>query len=249
MKYPSFTSTATFFVLCVSHVSASDSVNLDHVISDDSSSALEGELAVGWDSAFFSEGRDDLDGDSLFSTAVNLSWDRFSFGIWHGYSPDQDFDELELSVGVSHNIGNVDFGLGYTYVRSFPGADDDNEFGFSVAWSDAPLDLDLAAEIYYSDNSEGSFLEVSATRHLWANDDFHVDLSSIVGFNLGFVEDAHDGPNHVALQLAGEYTLTSSLALTAHTTYSWAIDEDSALEGDEQLENFFHAGVGLVWSF
>lgn len=69
---------------------------------------LEGHAHVGWDGSYFSEGRDSLDGDSLWSTSLELAWEHLSAGVWYGISPDQNYDELQLSLALSQSFGDVE---------------------------------------------------------------------------------------------------------------------------------------------
>ena len=119
--------------------------------------------------------------------------------------------------------------------------------GFSL--SGLPGDLALSLDSYYSFESTGTFAEVSASRDIPITDQLTLGFSSVLGVNQGYVADGHDGANHVALRLGLEYAITDNFAITAHTVYSWGIDRDQALPGDDQLIDFFHGGVGVQWSF
>lgn len=55
---------------------------------------IEGQGQLGWESRYFSEGRDYLDGDSLLVGSFELGWNHLSGGVWYGYSPDQRYGEL-----------------------------------------------------------------------------------------------------------------------------------------------------------
>ena len=70
--------------------------------------AFEGHVHFGWDSHYFSEGRDNLDGDSLWAASLELAWEHLSVGAWYGISPDQDYDELQLSLAVTQSFGEMD---------------------------------------------------------------------------------------------------------------------------------------------
>ncbi len=217
-------------------------------ISDDSQH-LSGQAFLGWESRYFSEGRDDLDGNSLAITSFELSSTHFTGGIWYGISPDQSYDELQLSLAWTHSIGEVEFYTSYTYLE-FPTDDEnDNEIGIGLSWAGLPLDIELALDAYYSFDADGTFIETSASRELIATDRFSIDLASVFGINQGFVSDGHDGGNYIALRCAMTYSYSESIALTAHFTQSWELGSDSSLEGDDTLVDLFHAGVGIVWTF
>ena len=210
--------------------------------------AVEWSGHFGWDSRYLSEGRDELDGDSLITGAVGFSWEYLFGEIWYGVSPDQNYDELQITLGLAHSFGDFEVYGGYTHLR-FPFDDStDNEIGAGVAWSGLPLDLVLAVDAAYSFDADGYFAEVSASREIALRDDFSLGLLALLGVNQGFVSDGSDGANNFALQTSLEYSLTESISLVTQATFSWAIDRDAALPGDEQLTDFFHGGVALQWS-
>lgn len=215
----------------------------------DAENSIELSAHLGWESRYVSEGRDSLDGDSLIVGSFELGWKNLVAGVWYGYSPDQRFDELELSLTINHSIGDFDFYGGYIYVSTpFDGAID-NELAAGVAWSGLPLDIELAVDVAYSFNADGYFIEFSAGRDFSITDDLTLNFSVPFAINEDFVDDGHDGANNIAVQLGLEYALTDSVSIVAHSAYSWAIDSDSTLAGDDQLIDFFHAGVGIQWSF
>ena len=110
--------------------------------------SLEGHAHLGWESRYFSEGRDSLDGDSLFVGSFEMGWNHLAGGVWYGYSPDQRYDELQLSLALSQSIGDFDFYGAYTYL-GFPfDGSHDNEIGAGAAWSGLPMDVDLSADLY-----------------------------------------------------------------------------------------------------
>ena len=200
---------------------------------------VEGHAHIGWDSRYFSEGRDALSGDSLFVGSFEMGWKHLAGGIWYGNSPDQRYDELQLTLALTQSIGDFEFYGGYTHLR-FPFDDShDNELGFGLAWSELPLDLELAADFYYSFDADGYFGEISASRDFVITDRLSLNLSSPFGINQGYVANGHDGANHFALSVGLQYALTDSISVTAHATQSWALDRDLAHPGDDQLIDFF----------
>lgn len=210
---------------------------------------LEGHAHLGWESRYFTEGRDALGGGSLFAGSFELGWKHLAGGIWYGNSPDQRYDELQLSLALTQSVGDFEFYGGYTHLR-FPFDDShDNELGAGVAWSGLPLEIELSADIYHSFDADGYFAEIAAGREFVITDQLSLHVSTPFGINQGYVADGHDGANNMAIRLGLEYALSDAVSVTAHGTYSWALGRESAYEGDEQLIDFFHGGVGLQWEF
>lgn len=208
-----------------------------------------GHVHVGWESRYASEGRDALDGDSLWTASAEFSWEHLAGGIWYGSSPDQSYDELQLTLGLSQEVGDLEFYGGYTYL-SFPfDGEDDHELGVGFVWSGLPCELAFSADAYYSFEAEGYFGEFSLSREFELSEQWSLEVAGVFGMNQGYVSDGHDGANHFALGLSSEYTLTESCSLLAHVSYSWAAGRESVRPGDELLVDFFHGGVGFQWSF
>jgi len=210
---------------------------------------VEGHLHTGWDSRYFSEGRDALDGDSLWASSIELGWNHLAGGLWYGRSPDRNYDELQLSLALTGHAADFEFYGGYTHLR-FPFDDShDHEIGAGFTWSGLPLQCGLGVDAYYSFEAGGLFSEMSVTREFEITDRLSFDLSASFGLNLGYVSDGHDGANHVALRLGAAYALTDSVSVIGHVASSWALGRDDAAPGDDQLVDFLHGGIGLEWSF
>ncbi len=206
-------------------------------------------IQTGWESRYSLEGRDSLDGDSLLATSIELDWNRFSGGIWYGQSPNQHYDELRMSLGLNETVDDFEFYASYTHLQFLSSDLHDNEVGMGGSWSGLPLELVIALDTYYSFDADGSFWQVALNRTFEISDRLTVAGSGMFGVNQGYVADGHDGANNLALRIGTEYIITPLLTLTAHATYSWAVDSDSNLAGDEQLVDFFHGGASLQWSF
>ncbi|MEQ1859024.1 MAG: hypothetical protein ABMA13_03745 [Chthoniobacteraceae bacterium] len=213
--------------------------------------ANEARLHAGWESRYASEGRDNLAGDSLGTTSIELGWHHLTAGVWCGKSPERKYEELQLTVGLTETFGPLKAFLAYAYLR-FPYADadlEDHEISFGAEWTGLPLNLEVSGNAYYSTMTEGAFIEAGLHRDIFGSDRFSLRGSLLLGVNQGYVPDGHDGANHLAVRLESKFALTKSFAITAHLGYSWALDRDSALPGDAQLIDFLHGSVGMQWSF
>ena len=213
------------------------------------SSSIEVNSCVEWQSRYASEGRDSLDGDSLWSSCIELGWKQISTSLWYGNSPDQDYDELQLSLAATHSIGDLEFFAAYTHLKFPFDATHDDEVGAGLVCSNLPYNLEFSAEAYYSFDATGTFAEIALARQFQVSEPLTLDLSSNFGLNQGYVADGHNGANHVALQMGLEYVISDALSLSAQTQYSWGINRDLTHPGDELLVDFFNATVGLHYAF
>ena len=210
---------------------------------------VEAHMHLGWESRYFSEGRDSLDGDSLFVSSFETGWKHLAGGVWYGYSPDQRYDELQLTLALTQSIGDFEFYGGYTHLRFPFDGSHDNEIGGGVAWSGLPMDVELSADLYYSFDVDGYFAEIAASHEFSISDRLTLNFSVPFGINQGYVSDGHDGANNITVRLGAEYDLSASVSVTVHGAYNWALGRDTASPGDDLLIDFFHGGVGLQWSF
>lgn len=206
-------------------------------------------MSTRYESRYFSEGRDALDGDSLWVNSIGIGYGMLGCEIWYGNSPDSEYDELQVSLAASYGIDNIEITAGFTYFE-FPFEDaDDKEVGVSVVIADTPFGTEIALDAYYSFEAGGYFAEVSLGKEIVSLENFSANLTAILGNNQGYVSDGHDGANHFAVVLAAEIQLSKSLVLGLHSAYSWALDRDIQLEGDQQLIDFLHGSIGLQWEF
>jgi hypothetical protein len=111
------------------------------------------------------------------------------------------------------------------------------------------MDCELSADIYYSFEAEGFFAEFSLGRELKVSENFSVTVAGLFGMNQGYVSDGHDGANNLAIRMEGNLALSEAWSVVSHVTYSSAMDADASLVGDAQLIDFYHGGVGLLWTF
>lgn len=210
---------------------------------------LAGHVHAGWESMYFSEGRDSLDGDSLFYSSFEFGLEHFTGGIWYGSSPNQTYDEMRLAAAVTEKLDDYEFYLGLTHLQFASDDTDDNEIGAGLARSNLPYDLEITFDAYFSMQADGAFSEVSLSRSFSMNENLNLTATGIYGINHGYISDGHDGSNHIAAQIGMAYSFTESIALIAYTTYSWALRKQSFRPGDAQLNNSFHGAVGFELSF
>lgn len=204
-----------------------------------------------WESRYYLEGRDILDGNSILTQTLELQWQSLVAGVWYGNSAEQHYDELQLSIAWHQSMGeNVEGYIGYTQIR-FPHGDGhhDHEIHGGLSYTGCPLGIEYAIDAYHSFAANGFFAEASASREWELTEKLSTSLAAIIGMNQGYVADGHDGANHVAASLGLSYALTDSLTLGAHGTYSWGIDRKAGAADDASLKDFLHAGIGVECSF
>ena len=211
--------------------------------------SLEVHAHAGWESRYFSEGRDALDGKSLWAGSVELGYDHFSGGVWYGRSSNHQYDEWQYNLSLSQELASLHFYIGYTHLIFTKDNESDDEWSLGISYTNLPFGLETSLDAYYSMDAEGSFIEWSTGKEYNPLDGLTLSASAVLGWNENYVSDGHNGLNFFCLRTGAEKMLTESLSLVAHGAYSWAVDQDLSLTGDQQLKDFFHFGLGVEWTF
>jgi len=202
----------------------------------------------GWDSHYFTEGRDNLDGGSLLVNDLQASWGFLYSQIWYVASPGQSYDELQIIMGVTQSIDDFTWYAGYTHLQ-FPSDDlNDDEASVGISVSNLPAGLQLAFDAYHSFEADGFFAEFSVSRGFALTDSLSIIGTGILGMNQGYISDGHDGANHFALAWVCSYQVNESISIIARVAQSWAIRRDSTKPGDDALVDLFNGGIGVQWS-
>ncbi len=211
---------------------------------------FEVSLTAAWDSRYVTEGRDNLDGDSLFGTTFELGYAGFVVGAWYADSPESSYTELNLFAEYGFELGGFEFYAGYTHLRFLDDNEFDNEVGAGVSYGELPGGIVPAIDWYYSFEAEGWFAEASLSRDFEIGESFVLSPAVVFGFNQGYIADGHDGANHVAVLLSAAYALTENIEIGGYVAYTWGIDADPVSSPDDELlEDFFYGGVALTLAF
>jgi len=202
--------------------------------------------AVAWDSHYVSEGRDNLDGDALAGTTVEVSLEGLRLGVWMAASPDADY--REFNIGTAYMVGwrALEAYIGFTHLRFLSDEEDDNELGLGLAYNALPAGLSLGLDAYHSFEAKGMFLEAVLGGAYAPATWLTLSPSAVLGWNAGYIADGHDGANHIALSMEASVPLKAGLEMAATIAHTWALDADAGrYPDDESLEDFAHVGLAL----
>ena len=205
--------------------------------------------AASWDSHYVSEGRDNLDGSSLWSTAVTWSWSGWSLGGWLAESSSADYEEYNLFLSYGQSIGSFDWYLGVQSVGVVSDDQTDREVGAGLAYTGFSHWVP-SLDYVYSDDSGGSFLEASLRRDVSVTEVFSLSPYVMMGWNRGYVSAGHRGSNHVALGMEWAFSLNAHLSLGGHLTKNWGLNKRvTRWPDDAALKDFVYGGVSVLWEF
>jgi len=210
---------------------------------------LELGLAGAWESHYVSEGRDNLDGDSLAGLEATIGYQGFTVGAWGAESPDQDYREYHYWLEYSYEWQAFTFTAAYTYLDFDTDGADDKEVSLYIAYA-LPYALQLEIGGYYSNESSGTFYEGTLSAEIELTEELIVIPFANLGSNDGYIAEGHNGLNHLALGLELNYALSEYVSVGAYLAHTSAIDSDSNEHSDDDLlEDFTYYGLNLIFSF
>ena len=168
--------------------------------------------AIGnWDSRYVLEGRDLLEGDSLYGFTFEADYAGFLVGVWLNHSPEAAYQEQNYFAEYGFNLGALDAYVSYNHLQFMSDNDDDNEIGAGISWNDLFFGWTPALDAYYGNTSGGYFAEASIAREFSPIDRFVIMPSVIFGYNDGFVADGHNGANNVMVKLIAAYEIAENM--------------------------------------
>jgi hypothetical protein len=216
--------------------------------------AVAGSITPMVESHYISEGRDNLDGTGLFSTAIDAETSVpggiLALGAWYGSAYDTEYDEFNLAAGYTIALGeNLTATLGYTYLNFRTDNADDHEASLDLEYGGIE-GVTLFAGAYHSFDAEGFFSEIGLSTEVQLTGGVTVVPFALLGINQGYVGDGHDGANHAAIGFEASVALTETLSLEAYGAYTLAIDKDAGRYADDAaLDDLVYGGLGLSAGF
>lgn len=170
-----------------------------------------GELDVGYDSKYVSEGRNNIAHGGI--TWLQLSHElQPSLSVIGLYGVGDNYDELNVSLVYSQNFAEIDYYFSLTRLEFFQDNAYDNELAFGAAYSfEKPFTL--ALDSTYSTVSDGAFVEFSLTSD-WVLSS-RLTLSPYIksGLDFGYASDNKKGYNHSAMGAIIAYRHSEELGL------------------------------------
>lgn len=213
-------------------------------------SAFSGHIHVDWHSRYVSEGRDNLDGDGIASTTVELGWEDLTVAGWFADSPDADYQETNLSVLWTYDVADWNFYGGYTWLTFPQDGGHDHELGAGVGWKGLPAGISAALDAYFSMAATGTFLDLSVAREIKLTDHTSLEPTMGIGYNQGYVTDGHEGWNHYQYGLIWHWHGFDHCSIHAATTWTNAINRNPYRDpGDAALGSFAQLKCWIKWEF
>lgn len=208
--------------------------------------ALSGELDVGYDSRYISEGRNNLveGGISWFQLSHELSPSVALVGL---YGVGKDFDELNISLVYSKTVADVDYYVSYTRLEFFQDNLNDNELGLGAAYAlSTHVPITMAVDAVYSTEATGTFVELSLASEVALNRDLTLSPYIKIGLDFGYASAGKKGHNHSALGAVFRYGYSDWLSLNFLLEHSIA---GSHVERETKQNNQSWFGLHFVYRY
>jgi hypothetical protein len=183
------------------------------------------------------------------SLSVPLTTDlSLGLGAWYSSSTDIDYNELDLSVGLTYDADFVRVGFGYTHYEFFDGRfgngvgfDSTDELGLTLSKAVGPVNL--SAAYYYDFRADGSYIETGIDAPIAVTDNFSIVPSALISYGVNYYSN-ETGFQNIRLGLALPIKLTATAILTPYVAGNIALDTTEAFTDDE-----IYGGVKLSVSF
>ncbi|MGC6426050.1 MAG: DUF481 domain-containing protein [Akkermansiaceae bacterium] len=206
---------------------------------------------VDWSSRHSSRGRDYLNGKGAFSQGIYLGAGHIGLELDRSGAMDDGTKEFNLDLYYYREFERFSMYAGYEYsdwaTEDFQVDGQGLEFG--MTYFDFPAGFWVSGDVEYSIDRNGFFSELSMGADLELNDWVTLRPSVSVGFNSGYVNEGHDGWNHVVAGLAADFFVTDTFQVTASAAYNWAINRETnfvSFPDDVILNDFFFAGLTVA---
>ncbi|MBT1445139.1 hypothetical protein KJI95_11470 [Shewanella sp. JM162201] len=209
----------------------------------------EYELALGWDSKYVSEGRDNLGRGGIGWAVLAASFGNLTPYAVVGRADSEAFTEWNFGLEYALELmPDLDAHVGIQQVETY--ADErlsETELFAELAWH--RIDWLIPSVAYtYSFETSGYFVELSLHSNWHIGEQFTLSPYITQGLDYQYVTEAHNGRNHLQFGLEAEYMLSDSLAVSGHISRSIAGHDIELEMGDEARDETF-AGIHLHWSF
>lgn len=213
-------------------------------------------LMAGYDSAYIFRGV--KYGDNLISTGLTMPFkltDKATLTLspWYGTIAGEKYDELDLPISLTYDLGFVTAGVGYTwYYYAFSGFNT-SEPNFTLSktvagfnwYAGAYLDVNADGGDLFANKggSEGWYFETGVNYPIKITEKFQ--LVPEVKISYGDKYYGVSGFNNVIVKLTAPIALTKTATLAPYIAGSFAIDSLEELG----VQDYLVGGVALTVTF
>ena len=203
-------------------------------------------LNFAWDSRYVSEGRDNLEDGGIASITIDMHrpsplpfMGEWYFSSWVAESIETPYTELNLSLGSSFSVGEVDVATGYTWLH-FKGPDaSDNEFDLQLGFGLFDQ-IDFSSAFVYSTEAKGTFIELVASTDI-VRERFVLTPYILLGINRGYIPEEPETFNNLQFGLTATTTLFDEMEAAFYVAATTGLEDIFWTGASVSFGSFPHA--------
>lgn len=207
---------------------------------------LTGNIQAGWASKYVTEGINCLQDGGIYVVNPTVTCKDFSLTAWYASGDTQNYDELDLVLSYTWNVGK--WTITPWYEHQFYFTSDDNvanpalTIGYAVTdWFSVGGDIQEKVE----DGTMNGYFDLWISGTWEVNDHLALGSKILVGYNEGYNHDTGLGMNTIDYSATATWKLCENLALIGSVNYSEALSVLRRVNlGDD-----FWVGVQISYSF
>lgn len=210
-------------------------------------------LSAGYDTDYIFRGLDM--GENLVWTGLGIEVPvcdavLLNVGAWYGTLTDTNFGELDLSAGLTYDLGPATLGVGYTYyhfargIFNPRGVSNTSDINGTLVSSYGPVDF--AALYSYNTTTDGHYFEIGASTRIRLCDTAVLVPAASIGYNAGYHPGTSDDFNAVNISLSLPIDITGNAVLTPYIAASLALDSLKPINASNDI---LYGGVNLAIGF
>lgn len=210
-------------------------------------------IALGWDSKYISEGRNNLESGGIYSGAAAVSTGDLT--AYAAVIRGDSTHYIEYNWGLEYELhlhDNLETIIGYQRLE-FYGDEraNDNELFAEMTYTAVEW-LVPSVAYTYSTQAGGYFVEVSLHSPWQLSERFTVTPYITQGFDFQYATEEHNGANHFQMGIEANYEISDNLALSAQFSHVIAMDDikqEAKAEGYTGSLDESFGGIYLTWHF
>lgn len=212
-------------------------------------SSISTDLGVGYHNAYIFRGIDS--GTDLVDIALNASGTcpltglDLSAGAWYGSVKEGfgigNYDELDLTVGASKDLGFATASVGYIFYHFFDDADDAQEVYFGL--SREFYGIEAGVKYFWDVETDNQGYSEFSLAKSFDVAGFGLDVSSTLGY---LVEEG--ALSHLTTKVSHDIKLSETATLTPYVACSVELDDLEQYIGSSEKNELF-GGISLTVSF
>ena len=211
--------------------------------------SFAGQLDLGYDSKYISEGRDNLPEGGIIWTSLNQELNSdFSFVLAYGVATESmvNYDELNVTIQYAGQTPELSYVVSYTRLEFFADQQSDNELGLAVEWSNLSY-VTPSVNLVYSTEAGGAFLALGIGQDYAISDVVNIRPYVSVAFDFGYASKQFNGHNHSSMGAVLAVQMMKNLVFSFITEHN--IGARIVKKEIENNHNQTWAGAHLTYSY